>query len=165
MTLDKLTSFAELERIRRDASRTGRTVVFTNGCFDILHAGHVHYLNAARRQGDVLIVGVNSDASVRAIKGESRPVVPEGQRVEVVAGLAAVDHVVVFDGPDPLPLIVALAPDVLVKGGDWAEADIVGAETVKRHGGRVVRIAVREGVSTSGIIARILERHPGPQGR
>jgi len=165
MTLDKLTSLAELERIRRDASRAGRTVVFTNGCFDILHAGHVHYLNAARRQGDVLIVGLNSDTSVRAIKGEQRPIVPEGQRAEVVAGLAAVDHVVVFDGPDPLPLIIALAPDVLVKGGDWAETDIIGAETVKRQGGRVVRIAVREGVSTSGIIARILERHPGPQGR
>lgn len=161
----KLKSLDQLKQIRCAARRLGQTVVFTNGCFDLLHAGHVHYLNAARRQGDVLIVGLNSDASVRGIKGEFRPVVPEEQRAEVLAGLGAVDHVVVFDEPDPLALITALAPDVLVKGGDWAEADIVGADAVKRHGGRVVRIAVREGVSTSGIIARILEHSREPEGR
>jgi rfaE bifunctional protein nucleotidyltransferase chain/domain len=160
----KLTPLDRLTRIRRDARRLGKIVVFTNGCFDLLHAGHVHYLNAARRQGDVLIVGLNSDASVRGIKGALRPVVPEGQRAEVLAGLAAVDHIVLFDEPDPLALILALAPDVLVKGGDWAEADIVGADAVKRQGGRVVRVAVRKGVSTSAIIARILERGRGPEG-
>ncbi len=161
----KLRSLDQLRQIRRAARRLRQTVVFTNGCFDLLHAGHVHYLNAARQQGDVLIVGLNSDASVRAIKGESRPVVPQGQRADVLAGLAAVDHIVVFEEPDPLALILALVPDVLVKGGDWAEADIVGADAVKRQGGRVVRIGLREGVSTSGIIARILEGPRRPEGR
>ncbi len=157
-------SAAELADRLAACRRRGQKIVFTNGCFDLLHAGHVHYLNAARRQGDVLIVGLNSDASVRGIKGALRPVVPEGQRAEVLAGLAAVDHIVLFDEPDPLALILALAPDVLVKGGDWAEADIVGADAVKRQGGRVVRVAVRKGVSTSAIIARILERGRGPEG-
>jgi D-beta-D-heptose 7-phosphate kinase/D-beta-D-heptose 1-phosphate adenosyltransferase len=136
-------------------------VVFTNGCFDLLHAGHVRYLAAARREGDILVVGLNSDRSVRDIKGDTRPILPESERAQVLAGLAAVNYVVLFDEPDPLRLITALTPDVLVKGGDWPEAAIIGAQVVRNRGGRVVRIPVVEGARTSAIIARILERYRG----
>jgi D-beta-D-heptose 7-phosphate kinase/D-beta-D-heptose 1-phosphate adenosyltransferase len=136
-------------------------VVFTNGCFDLLHAGHVRYLAAARREGDILVVGLNSDRSVRDIKGDTRPILPESERAHVLAGLAAVNYVVLFDEPDPLRLITALAPDVLVKGGDWPEEAIIGAQVVRNRGGRVVRIPVVEAASTSAIIARILERYRG----
>jgi D-beta-D-heptose 7-phosphate kinase/D-beta-D-heptose 1-phosphate adenosyltransferase len=130
-------------------------VVFTNGCFDLLHPGHVRYLAAARACGDVLVVGINSDVSVRRLKGPGRPVLAAGERAEVLTGLAAVDHVIVFDDDTPRALIVALAPDVLVKGADWALADIVGREEVEAAGGRVERVAVVPGVSSSEIIRRI----------
>jgi D-beta-D-heptose 7-phosphate kinase/D-beta-D-heptose 1-phosphate adenosyltransferase len=135
----------------------GARVVFTNGCFDLLHPGHVRYLAAARGCGDVLVVGINSDASVRRLKGPGRPVLGAGERAEVLAGLAAVDHVIVFDDDTPRTLIVALAPDVLVKGADWALADIVGRQEVEAAGGRVERVAVVPGVSSSEIIRRIRE--------
>ncbi len=145
--------------------REGRSIVFTNGCFDILHPGHVRYLNAARREGDLLIVGLNSDRSVHLIKGEKRPVNPEAHRAEVLAALSCVDAVTLFDEPDPEALIRVIRPHVLVKGADWAEAEIVGAEFVRATGGRVVRVPVVPDISTTGIIERILRlygcRGPG----
>lgn len=137
----------------------GNRIVFTNGCFDLIHVGHVRYLTAARSRGDRLVVGLNSDHSVRLIKGSKRPVIPQDQRAEVLAGLACVDFITFFDEPDPLNLIRTLLPDVLVKGADWAEADIIGADAVKAGGGRVERIEIVPGASTSGIIQRILERY------
>jgi D-beta-D-heptose 7-phosphate kinase/D-beta-D-heptose 1-phosphate adenosyltransferase len=133
----------------------GARVVFTNGCFDLLHPGHVRYLAAARALGDVLVVGLNGDASVRRLKGAGRPILAAAERAEVLAGLAAVDHVVVFDDDTPRALIAALAPDVLVKGADWAAEDIVGRDEVLARGGRVERIDLVPGVSTSELIRRI----------
>ncbi len=138
---------------------SGQRIVFTNGCFDILHVGHVRYLIAARSEGDVLVVGLNSDASVRTIKPGNRPIVNQNQRAEVLASLACVDYVTVFDEPDPLNLIRAVKPDVLVKGADWEEGDIVGADVVKDHGGKVVRVDFVPDISTSRIIQRIVKNH------
>jgi rfaE bifunctional protein nucleotidyltransferase chain/domain len=135
--------------------QANRTVVFTNGVFDLLHPGHVRYLRDARREGDALIVGVNSDRSVRAIKGPMRPVNPEDERAEVVAALACVDAVLVFDEETPQEIISRLQPDVLAKGADWAMDAIIGRETVEQRGGRVVRIPLAEGHSTSAIIRKI----------
>jgi D-beta-D-heptose 7-phosphate kinase/D-beta-D-heptose 1-phosphate adenosyltransferase len=136
--------------------REGRRVVFTNGVFDILHPGHVRYLAEARRQGDALIVAVNADASVRRLgKAPDRPVNPEGERAEVLAALAAVDAVVVFGEDTPLEVITALQPDVLVKGADWALDAIVGREVVEGRGGRVVRVPLSEGHSTTAILERL----------
>ncbi|HEX5680615.1 MAG TPA: D-glycero-beta-D-manno-heptose 1-phosphate adenylyltransferase [Desulfobacterales bacterium] len=154
----KLKSCGDLVTILRGLRESGQVVVFTNGCFDLLHAGHVRYLAAARQEGDILVVGLNSDRSVRDIKGDTRPILRESERAEVLAGLAAVNYIVLFDEPDPLRLITALAPDVLVKGGDWPEEAIIGAQVVRDRGGRVVRMPTVEGASTSAIIARILER-------
>jgi D-glycero-beta-D-manno-heptose 1-phosphate adenylyltransferase len=133
----------------------GRKIVFTNGVFDLLHPGHLRYLAQARRLGDLLIVGVNSDRSVRAIKGERRPITPELERVEVLEALRCVDAVVVFDEDTPHALISALQPDVLVKGADWADNAIVGRDVVEARGGKVVRIPVERGYSTSAIVDRI----------
>jgi D-beta-D-heptose 7-phosphate kinase/D-beta-D-heptose 1-phosphate adenosyltransferase len=137
----------------------GGRVVFTNGCFDLLHVGHARYLAEARRQGDLLVVGLNSDSSMRAIKGERRPIVPQAERAELLAGLACVDFVTIFDQLDPLELIQALRPDVLVKGADWPEAQIVGADVVKAAGGRVVRVPLVDGASSSALIATIVRRY------
>jgi rfaE bifunctional protein nucleotidyltransferase chain/domain len=132
------------------------TVVFTNGVFDLLHAGHVQLLEAARKEGDALIVGINSDASVRRLgKGTDRPLVPEAARARVVAGLASVDCVVLFDGDTPLELIQSLAPDVLVKGADYPRANIVGGDWVEARGGRVVRVPVVTGFSTTSLLERL----------
>jgi rfaE bifunctional protein nucleotidyltransferase chain/domain len=133
----------------------GREIVFTNGVFDLLHPGHVRYLQEARREGDALIVAVNSDRSVRAIKGPSRPINPESERAEVLAALACVDAVVVFDEDDPLQIIGRLQPDVLVKGADWELDSIIGRGIVEARGGRVSRIRLAEGHSTSAIITKI----------
>jgi D-beta-D-heptose 7-phosphate kinase/D-beta-D-heptose 1-phosphate adenosyltransferase len=132
-----------------------RQVVLTNGVFDLLHPGHVRYLEAARREGDALIVAVNTDRSVRAIKGPSRPVQPEQERCEVLAALSAVDAVLLFDDRTPAAIIEAIAPDVLVKGADWAEDAIVGRDFVVGRGGRVVRMPIEAGHSTTAIIDRI----------
>jgi D-beta-D-heptose 7-phosphate kinase/D-beta-D-heptose 1-phosphate adenosyltransferase len=131
------------------------SVVFTNGVFDLLHPGHVRYLRAAREQGDLLIVGMNTDRSVREIKGPTRPIIPERERAEVVAALACVDAVVLFDEATPAEIIERLQPDILVKGADWAADRIVGRETVERRGGKVVRIPVEQGYSTTGIVEKI----------
>jgi D-beta-D-heptose 7-phosphate kinase/D-beta-D-heptose 1-phosphate adenosyltransferase len=129
--------------------------VFTNGVFDLLHPGHVRYLEAARRLGDCLIVGINSDRSVRANKGDSRPITPEAERAEILEALVSVDAVVVFDEETPHSLIAAIQPDVLVKGADWGENAIVGRDIVEARGGRVVRIPLAEGYSTSAIVETI----------
>jgi D-beta-D-heptose 7-phosphate kinase/D-beta-D-heptose 1-phosphate adenosyltransferase len=138
----------------------GRRIVFTNGVFDLLHPGHVRYLQKAKTLGDRLIVGVNSDRSVRVNKGDGRPIVPELERAEVVASLACVDAAVVFDEETPLGLITAIQPDVLVKGADWAEDAIVGREVVEARGGRVVRVPVESGYSTTSLVKRIRGDRP-----
>jgi rfaE bifunctional protein nucleotidyltransferase chain/domain len=139
------------------AARTqGKRIVFTNGCFDLMHVGHTRYLQAAKELGDLLVVAVNSDASVRSFnKAPDRPIVSEAQRAEVVAALGCVDHVILFDEPDPQSLIAALQPDVLVKGGDWAVERIVGREIVESRGGVVRTIPLVPGVSTTSLIQRI----------
>jgi len=139
------------------AARTqGKRIVFTNGCFDLIHVGHTRYLQAARDLGDLLVVGVNSDESVRSLnKASDRPVVSESQRAEVVAALGSVDYVILFNEPDPQSLIAALQPDVLVKGGDWAVERIVGREIVEARGGTVRTIPLVPSVSTTSIIQRI----------
>lgn len=137
--------------------KAGKSIVFTNGCFDILHAGHVRYLAAARAEGDILVVGLNSDKSVQLIKDDKRPIVTQAQRGEVLSALSSVDFVTLFNEPDPLKLIQVVKPDVLVKGGDWAEKDIIGAGFVKANGGKVVRVSMVPDISTSLIIKRIVE--------
>jgi rfaE bifunctional protein nucleotidyltransferase chain/domain len=148
-------------RAERDRLKAaGRTLVFTNGCFDILHRGHVTYLEFARAQGDALVVGLNSDASVRRNKGPLRPVVPEQDRAAVLLALRCVDYVVIFDEPEPRDLIAAVLPDVLVKGRDWAHY-VSGRDVVEAHGGRVVLADLVEGRSTTNIIERIVAAY-GP---
>ncbi len=136
----------------------GKQIVFTNGVFDLLHPGHVRYLEQARALGDALIVGLNSDRSVRANKGPSRPVTPEAERAEVVAALRCVDAVAIFDEETPYELIRAVQPDVLVKGADWGEDAIVGRDLVEARGGRVVRVPIEAGHSTTAIIDQIRRR-------
>ena len=155
----KIMTLDAMEEVVKRRKALGQRCVFTNGCFDILHAGHVAYLEEARRQGDFLVLAINSDVSIRAIKGPLRPINPETMRATVVAGLESVDYVVVFDEPTPIKLIETLLPDVLVKGEDWGEDEIVGAKTVKAHGGRVVRIPFVHDVSTTKIIGRIIKGH------
>jgi D-beta-D-heptose 7-phosphate kinase/D-beta-D-heptose 1-phosphate adenosyltransferase len=133
----------------------GKTIVFTNGVFDLLHPGHVRYLADARRRGDALIVGVNSDRSVRAVKGPERPITPEAERAEILGALRSVDGVVIFDEETPHAIISRLQPDVLVKGADWAADHIVGRDVVEARGGRVVRIPLAPGYSTTAILERI----------
>ena len=137
------------------ARRAGRRIVFTNGCFDLLHVGHVRYLAEARAAGDLLLVGVNSDASVRRLKGPARPLVPEAARAEILAALAAVDYVTIFDEDTPERLIAEVLPDVLVKGGDWTPDRVVGRETVEARGGRVLIIPTVAGFSTTTLAARL----------
>jgi rfaE bifunctional protein nucleotidyltransferase chain/domain len=155
--MSKITPRNELKATVERLKREGKKVVFTNGCFDILHAGHTRYLREARKLGDALILALNSDSSVRSIKGPMRPIVPEAERAEVVASLDSVDYVTVFDELTPLELIEFLRPDVIVKGGDWAEKDIVGAETVRKWGGRVAIMPQIEGASTTNIIDKVLQ--------
>lgn len=155
-TLDRRDLTARIEVMKTRGMKT----VFTNGCFDILHQGHVSYLQEARSLGDLLVVGLNSDDSVRRLKGPERPINGEESRAAVLSALEAVDHVCVFDRDTPYELIAALRPDVLVKGGDWAPEDIVGADIVKSYGGEVRSLAFRQGCSTTGIISRIRSEEP-----
>ena len=151
LTVDEAAAFAA------EARRAGRRVVFTNGVFDLLHPGHVRYLKAARAEGDVLVVAVNSDRSARGNKGPSRPITPERERAEILAAFACVDAVVIFDAATPAEIVRRIQPDVLVKGADWAADAIVGRDTVEARGGRVVRIPVEHGWSTSAIIEKIMK--------
>ena len=146
---------AGLDQFVRDARANGARIVFTNGVFDILHPGHLRYLEAARRHGDLLIVGVNSDASVRRNKGPERPINPEHERAEVLAALACVDAVSIFDDETPADIIRRVQPDILVKGADWPADQIVGRDVVEARGGRVVRAQIEEGYSTSALIEKV----------
>jgi rfaE bifunctional protein nucleotidyltransferase chain/domain len=150
----KIGSASSVRAACRRAQRRGERVVFTNGCFDLLHPGHVRYLALARAAGDRLVVAINSDRSVRRLKGPGRPVQSQAARAEVLAALACVDHIVVFDAPTPLALIESLSPDVLAKGADWAADDIVGADVVRRRGGRVYRVPLVAGQSTTRLVQR-----------
>jgi D-beta-D-heptose 7-phosphate kinase/D-beta-D-heptose 1-phosphate adenosyltransferase len=152
--VDRATAVAKVT----EARRAGKRVVFTNGCFDLMHVGHVRYLAAARDAGDLLVVAINADASVQRLKGPERPLVPEAARAEVLAALAAVDWVTVFEEDTPAEVIAALLPDVLVKGTDWAPDQVVGRDTVEAHGGRVELIPVVDGFSTTSLVERI-RRH------
>ena len=155
MSAEKILSRDALIIRRHQWKDNRRRVVFTNGCFDLLHPGHIRLLEQARALGDVLVVGLNSDGSMQRLKGPGRPLVPERERAEVMAALETVDAVTVFDEPTPRELVAALVPDILVKGGDWGENEIVGRAEVEAAGGRVVRIPLLEGYSTSQLIAKI----------
>ena len=158
MSAEKIVTRDALIIRRREWKDNHKRVVFTNGCFDLLHPGHVRLLQHARRLGDALVVGLNSDASVRRLKGDSRPLVPEAGRAEVLAALACVDAVTIFEEDTPRELIAALRPDVLVKGGDWRPDQIVGREEVEAAGGRVVVVPYVEGYSTSALIERMRKK-------
>jgi D-beta-D-heptose 7-phosphate kinase/D-beta-D-heptose 1-phosphate adenosyltransferase len=151
----KLKTLSEVAAIAAQARQKGQRVVFTNGCFDLLHRGHVHILREARASGDLLIVGINSDTSVRSIKGPLRPILPQTDRIELIAAMEMVDYVVLFDEPDPYRVIAAIKPNVLAKGGDWSAEKIVGADIVEQNGGRVAVIPYLPGFSTTEIIERI----------
>lgn len=155
--MGRVVSREDLVKASAGARAEGRVVVFTNGCFDIIHRGHTQYLAEAKALGDVLVVGVNTDRSVRALKGDTRPIVPEDDRAHVVAALSSVDLVCLFDEDTPLELITAIVPDVLAKGAGYERDTIVGADFVEGHGGRVAAIEELRGRSTRGIIARILD--------
>ena len=149
----------DLCEVLKGLKAEGKRIVFTNGCFDLLHIGHLRYLEKAKVLGDILVVGVNSDASVQGLKGPRRPVLPLEERMELLSGFACVDYVVSFDEPTPLELITLLKPHILVKGGDWNKETIVGKEIVERLGGEVVALPFIEGNSTSHLIETILERY------
>jgi rfaE bifunctional protein nucleotidyltransferase chain/domain len=151
----KLKTVRELQEIVTRAKIEGKKIVFTNGCFDMIHRGHLHLLREARAFGEMLIVGLNTDRSVRSIKGSDRPVIPESDRGELLAAMEMVDYVVLFDEPDPSNLIAALRPDVLVKGGDWGEDQVVGSDIVTRDGGEVKIVPYLKGFSTTAVIAKI----------
>lgn len=155
----KIKNLSALLQIIRRYKKQGKRIVFTNGCFDLLHLGHVTYLERAKSKGDLLIVGINSDRSVHKLKGKERPLVPQSERGRVLAGLSSVDYVTIFDEPTPLSLICAIEPDVLVKGADWKKDSIIGGDEVKHRGGKVITIPVVKGISTTQIIKRIVERY------
>ena len=153
----KVKTIRQLKPLLAGLRKRGRRIVFTNGCFDLLHIGHLRYLERARRHGDRLVVGINSDRSVKKIKGPIRPLLPQAERAEVLAALSCVDYVTIFDEPDPLAVITALRPDVLVKGSDWGKNKIIGRDVVERRGGRVRRVPLIKGVSTTRLIEKILK--------
>ena len=155
----KIKERKELLRIIKNLKAKGKRIVFTNGCFDLLHIGHIRYLEKARALGDALVVGVNSDSSVRKLKGPKRPVLPVTERAEILSGLGCVDYITIFGERDPLKLITSLHPNVLVKGGDWTKEEIVGSEVVERSGGEVVIIPFVKGASTSNLIETILKKY------
>lgn len=157
--MGKILTLAELYIEREMLRGMGRKVVFTNGCFDLLHPGHVRYLQQAKALGDALIVGLNSDRSVRELKGPNRPILNEAERAEVISALGCVDYVTVFDDPTPREIIATLLPDILVKGGDWGVDQIIGRREVESAGGRVLSLPFVEGSSTTDVIQRIIERH------
>jgi rfaE bifunctional protein nucleotidyltransferase chain/domain len=151
----KYKSVDDLSAMSAQARKAGRVVVFTNGCFDLVHRGHIHLLRQAKALGDLLIVGLNSDVSVKTIKGPDRPIMPEADRIELIAALEMVDYVVVYSEPDPYQIIAAIKPNVLVKGGDWSADKIIGADVVEQNGGRVAVVPYLPEFSTTQIIERI----------
>ena len=151
----KIKSLDELKDLSAEAREKGKTIVLTNGCFDLLHRGHLHVLRQAKACGDILVVAVNSDRSIKKIKGPGRPVLPEADRAELLATMEMVDYVVLFDESDPHKVVEALRPHVLAKGGDWNKEKIIGADIVERNGGRVAVIPYLKGFSTTDIIERI----------
>jgi D-beta-D-heptose 7-phosphate kinase/D-beta-D-heptose 1-phosphate adenosyltransferase len=156
---EKIKTKEDLHRIVEDLKKKGKRIVFTNGCFDLLHLGHIRYLEKAKSLGDILVVGVNSDRSVQSLKGPERPILPEEERAEILSGLECVDYITLFDELTPLELICSLQPHILVKGGDWAKETTVGREVVERSGGEVVILPFVEGSSTSNLIETILKRY------
>lgn len=156
---DKIKERDPLIRVIQGLKAKGKRIVFTNGCFDLLHAGHIRYLEKARSLGDLLVVGLNSDQSVRTIKGPLRPILQETERAEILSGLWCVDYITLFDEPTPLELITLLQPNVLVKGGDWTKETTVGKEVVEQLGGEVIILPFVEGSSTTNIIDTILKRY------
>ena len=152
---EKLKTLDELTAITAKVKSTGKKIVLTNGCFDILHRGHVHLLREAKKYGDVLVVALNSDRSVKTIKGPTRPVLPQEERIELIAAMEPVDYVVVFDEADPYEVISQLRPDVLAKGGDWSKDKIIGSDIVEQNGGTVAVIPYLKGFSSTEIIERI----------
>ena len=159
MSHPKIKNLRQLVRIRQALRRQRKKVVFTNGCFDILHRGHIECLRKAKSFGDVLIVGLNSDSSVRRIKGDRRPILPQGDRAEILASLEMVDYVVIFREKTPLDLIASLVPDILTKGGDYKKNEIVGREIVESSGGRVILVKQIPGRSTRNVIGKIAKRY------
>ncbi len=157
--MQKIKTVQELIPVLDVLRGTGKKIVFTNGCFDLIHTGHTRYLAKAKSFGDILIVAVNSDSSVRMIKGEKRPINTEAERMETLAALESVDFVASFHEPDPYRLIKELQPDILVKGGDWPIEKIIGRDIVEARGGKVISVGYIEGQSTTGIIERILKKH------
>ena len=157
----KIIPRSRIKNLIGDLRNQGQKIVFTNGCFDLLHVGHVRYLQEARTLGNRLIIGLNSDRSVRSIKDPHRPLIPEDQRAEVLAALECIDYVILFDEDDPLELIKEIRPDVLAKGADWPMDKIVGADLVHSYGGEVRRVELVPSISTSEIIKRILSRYGG----
>lgn len=156
----KILTLAALKNVLR--KRKGKKVVFTNGCFDILHYGHVAYLQKARSLGDILVVGVNSDSSVRKLKGKNRPLTPQKDRLQILSALECISYVVLFSAPTPLELIKAVRPDILVKGRDWPISKIAGAQEVLKNGGKVCTIPYVKNRSTTGMIKKILSAHACP---
>jgi D-beta-D-heptose 7-phosphate kinase/D-beta-D-heptose 1-phosphate adenosyltransferase len=156
---EKIKAKEDLRRIVDDLKAKRKRIVFTNGCFDLLHVGHIRYLEEAKALGDILVVGINSDRSVRRIKGPYRPILPEEERAEILSGLGCVDYITIFDEADPLELISSLQPHILVKGGDWTKETTVGKEVVERSGGEVIILPFVQGASTSNLIETILERY------
>ncbi len=156
---EKIKERNELLKIIKNLKAKGKRIVFTNGCFDLLHLGHVRYLEKAKALGDVLVVGVNSDSSVRKLKGLKRPILPQGERTEILSGLGCVDYITIFNEANPLKLITSLKPNLLVKGGDWRREQIVGREMVERSGGKLVIVPFVKGASTSNVIDIILKRY------
>jgi D-beta-D-heptose 7-phosphate kinase/D-beta-D-heptose 1-phosphate adenosyltransferase len=157
--LYKIKTVVELLPLLAVFRAAGKKIVFTNGCFDILHTGHTRYLEKSRSLGDLLVVGVNSDASVRSIKGEKRPINSEAERMETLAALECVDYVTIFSEPDPHRVISELQPDILVKGGDWPVEKIIGKDVVEARGGKVVNVPYIDGASTTGLIQKIVEKY------
>ena len=156
---EKIKRKEDLHRIVEDLKKKGKRIVFTNGCFDLIHIGHIRYLEKAKTLGDILVVGMNSDCSVQNLKGPKRPILPQEERAEILSGLGCVDYITVFDEQTPLELISSLQPHTLVKGGDWTKETTVGKEVVERSGGEVVILPFEEGSSTSNLIETILKRY------
>ncbi|MDD5005629.1 MAG: D-glycero-beta-D-manno-heptose 1-phosphate adenylyltransferase [Candidatus Omnitrophica bacterium] len=156
MSKDKIFSKHKLARIISSLKKKRKRIVFTNGCFDILHVGHISYLNSAKKLGDILVVGINSDTSVKSLKGSRRPIMPLKDRIKILASLECIDYVCAFSQKTPLNLIKKIRPDVLVKGGDWKNKEIVGADFVKAYGGKIITIPFKKGYSTTGLIKKII---------